>query len=542
MTRFRQRIGRPAGPGVRLVTRRLCLALGSLLMPYPLTAQPSPAPAAEAQVAPDSPRAAVTDYLELCRKGDYASAARYLALRPGQAERGADLARRLKAVLDRRLWIDLEGLSPSPAGDESDGLPGGVDEAGTIPMKGSQAPVRLVRADSGESPSWTFSLDTVARIDRWYGSLADRWLRERLPDVLLRPGPLDLAWWQWAAFPIVAILAWLVGRPLGWATCRLLARVAARTQASWDDALIGSVTGPVVLAWAVAAAYPLTQSLDLYPPAQAFVRQALGTLGLLALFWGLWRGVAVVGDALRGSTWAAGNTAAQSALSISIRLGRVMILAVGAVAALSRLGYPVAGLMAGLGLGGLAFALAAQKTVENLFGSFSLAIDAPFRVGDFVKVDDFVGTVETLGLRSTRIRTLDRTLVTIPNGRLAEMRLESYSARDRMRLACTLGLVYETSEAQMRQVLDGLEAALRAHPLIWPDAVVVRFKEFGPSSLDIEIMAWFRTSSWPEFQQVRQEVLLRFMGVVEGAGTSFAFPTRTVHVVGEPQQALATLQ
>jgi MscS family membrane protein len=210
----------------------------------------------------------------------------------------------------------------------------------------------------------------------------------------------------------------------------------------------------------------------------------------------------------------------------------VAVVAVGAVAALSRLGYPVAGLLAGLGLGGLAFALAAQKTVENLFGSLSLAVDAPFRVGDFVKVEDFVGTVEAIGLRSTRIRTLDRTVVAIPNGRLADMRLESFSARDRMRLACTVGLVYETSAAQMRQVLEGLEDALRRHPLIWPEAMVVRFKEFGASSLDIEVMAWFQTSSWPEFQLIRQEVLLQFMEVVEGAGTSFAFPTRTVHVVG----------
>jgi MscS family membrane protein len=195
----------------------------------------------------------------------------------------------------------------------------------------------------------------------------------------------------------------------------------------------------------------------------------------------------------------------------------------------------VAGLLAGLGLGGLAFALAAQKTVENLFGSLSLAIDAPFRVGDFVKIEDFVGTVEAIGLRSTNIRTLDRTLVSIPNGRLAEMRVESYSVRDRLRLACTVGLVYGTSASQMRQVLEGLEAVLRAHPLIWPEAVIVRFKELGASSLDIEIMAWFRTSDWSKFQLIRQEVLLQFLQIVEGAGTGFAFPTRTVHVVREPR-------
>jgi MscS family membrane protein len=211
--------------------------------------------------------------------------------------------------------------------------------------------------------------------------------------------------------------------------------------------------------------------------------------------------------------------------------------ALGAVSVLASLGYPVAGLLAGLGVGGLALALAFQKTGEHLFGSIALAVDQPFRVGDFVKVEDFVGTVETIGLRSTRFRTLDRTLIAIPNGLLADMRLESFTARDRMRLACTVGLVYGTTAAQMRQVLEGLESVLRAHPKIWSEAVVVRFKELAAYSLDIEVMAWFETPEWSEFQLIRQEVLLQFMDVVERAGTSFAFPTRTVHVVGDKTAA-----
>jgi MscS family membrane protein len=200
---------------------------------------------------------------------------------------------------------------------------------------------------------------------------------------------------------------------------------------------------------------------------------------------------------------------------------------------LSAFGFPIGTLLAGLGIGGLALAFGAQKTVENLFGSVSLAVDQPFRVGDFVKVDDFVGTVEDIGLRSTRFRTLDRTLITIPNGKLADQRLESFAVRDRMRLAATLGVTYSTTRSQMQTVLEGFERVLREHPWIWPEAMVVRFKEFGPSSLDIEVMAWFQVPTWGDFQLCRQEVLLAFMQVVEDAGTSFAFPTRTVHVVNE---------
>jgi MscS family membrane protein len=167
----------------------------------------------------------------------------------------------------------------------------------------------------------------------------------------------------------------------------------------------------------------------------------------------------------------------------------------------------------------------------------SLAVDQPLRVGDFVKVEDFVGTVEDIGLRSTRFRTLDRTVVSIPNGRLAEMRLESFQLRDRMRLATTVGLTYDTTREQMQAVLAGLTEVLASHPKIWPDAMVVKFKEFGASSLDIEVMAWFQVPTWGEFQVCREEVLLEFMRVVEEAGSSFAFPTQTVHLVKPPDHA-----
>ena len=214
--------------------------------------------------------------------------------------------------------------------------------------------------------------------------------------------------------------------------------------------------------------------------------------------------------------------------------GGIVAIAIGGT--LSQFGYPVASLVAGLGIGGLAFALAAQKTVENLFGAFSLGVDQPFREGDFVKIEDFVGTVEAIGLRSTRVRTLDRTLISIPNGKLAELRIESYTARDRLRLACALRLVLGTTSEQMRTILVGLEGVLRAHAKIWPDAVVVRFTGFGDSSLTVEVMAWFLTQDWNEFQTIRQDVLLEFMRVVEEAGTRLAVPTRTVHV--ESQGAL----
>ena len=161
----------------------------------------------------------------------------------------------------------------------------------------------------------------------------------------------------------------------------------------------------------------------------------------------------------------------------------------------------------------------------------SIGVDQPFREGDLVKVEDVFGVVERIGLRSSRIRTLDRTLVSIPNGRLAEQRIESFAERDRLRLAVDIGLTYGTSSEQMRTILARIESSLRGHPKIWPDAVTVAFQGFGDSSLNVLVMAWFLTTDWGEFLAIRQAMLLDFMAIVESEGSSFAFPTRTVHVV-----------
>jgi MscS family membrane protein len=210
----------------------------------------------------------------------------------------------------------------------------------------------------------------------------------------------------------------------------------------------------------------------------------------------------------------------------------VTIVVIGVLAALSEIGIPVASIVAGLGVGGIAIALAAKKTMENLFGSISLGVDRPLRVGDSVKIGDLFGTVETIGLRSTRIRTLDRTIVTIPNGILADLQIETFAVRDRIRLSCNLGLVFGTHVDQMRKVLTSVEALLKEHPKVWKDQVVVRFREIGSSSLNLEVMLWVETVDFREFRDIRQELLLGILAAVEESGTSFAFPTQTIQISG----------
>lgn len=347
----------------------------------------------------------------------------------------------------------------------------------------------------------------------------------------------NLAWWQWAALPVLVLVAWLLGMLLSRLTREILGWFAKRTTATWDDELIARASSPLTLAWALALVSVGLPWLDLSPQARLLAQRLVHGLFLFAFFWMLWRSVDVAAQALGNARWAQQHPGSRALLPLGRRVAKVAVFIASIVALLSELGYSVTSLVAGLGIGGLAVALAARSTLENLFGAFSIGADQPFREGDFVKVEDSVGTVEAIGLRSTRIRTLDRTIITLPNGKLADMKVESFAERDRIRLACDLGLVYGTTAAQMRQVLAGLERILREHPKILPGAITVRFKELGASALTIEIMAWFQTTDYGEFQAIRQDVLLAFMDLVEGCGSSFAFPTQTVHVVSESSSA-----
>jgi MscS family membrane protein len=487
----------------------------------------------ELTVEPHSPRADMERFLELNRRGRYGEAGSYLLVPESLAARRAELAYQLKAVLDQKLRIDLERLSPLAAGDTSDGLPPNVEQLGTIPgPDGVPQPVRLVRTSGLGEPIWRFSMATVTRVPSWYQLLDDRWIREHLPQALLRSGPLELLWWQWIALLLLGPVAALLGYGASRLLRKGLAALAARTKATWDDALIGSLGAPLTAACTLGFVAALLPWLALAAPAAGFLYRCIWAGVYLSFFWALLRLVDVAIEEAGRSQWAQVSPSSRALLPLGRRISKIAVGGVALIAILSILGYPVASLIAGLGLGGLALALAAQKTVENLFGTFSIGIDQPFREGDTVRIEDVIGTVEQIGLRSTRIRTLDRSLVSIPNGKLSEMRVESLTARDRLRLSLTVGLVYQTTAAQLRAVRDGFEAVLRAHPKTWQEQVVVRFASFGDWSLNIEVMAWFETADWNEYREIREQILLQFMEVVEGAGTAFAYPTRTVFLEG----------
>lgn len=526
--------GRSRFHGLRRATRCLAILLSCWLLAGPLAAQPSTTPPEDEQNESDldvrSPRACLNRFLDFSRAGRFDEAGRYLDVPTAREAQRADLARRLRAVIARRGKIEPAKLSENPAGALTDGLPASLETVGTIvEPDGLTEPLRMSR--SRADGVWRFSSATVAKIDAWYGGLPDRFLIERLPAWLQRLGPGDVPRWQWLALALATLVALLLGLVASSLIRRALARVFQRTRTTWDDRLLSRLRGPITIALALAFLRAALPFLYLYQWADELVRKSLHGLFLANLLWTFWRLVDVAAEIAWDSRWSHGHGASRALIPLARRVGKAAVAIAAGVVFLATLGYSVTSLVAGLGIGGLALALASQKTFENLFGAFSLGVDQPFREGDFVRIEDLMGTVESLGLRSTKIRTLDRTLVSIPNGKLAEMRVETFAARDRLRLACTLGLEYGTRADQMRSVIADIESALRRHPKLWTESVTVRFKGLAESSLDIEVMAWFTTNDWDEFMVIRQDMLLEFMAIVERHGCSFAFPTRTVQLI-----------
>ncbi len=481
------------------------------------------------EMSPESPRASVTAFLQLAQQHNYVQAAQYLDVAPADRARAPELAQRLREVMDQRLWVDMSRVSPLASGDTTDG-DRVRDRIGVIPgATGLPEPVFLQRFDGGAVRRWRFDRTTVAQIDGWYDALPDAWLRGRLPESLLREGPLGVHYWQWLGMLIAVsatiLLAAVVALGARWA----LGMVTARTSTEWDDLLVSRLRGPFRL-WLVGVlAPPLFAMLGLNARVSEFIGASSRGIVLVALFWGALRVISLVQDQLLLGAWANGQPQARTLVPLLTRFLRVSVTIVALLVVLAQFGYPVGTLLAGVGIGGVALALASQKTVEHLFGSVSLAADKVFRVGDFVRIGDLEGTVERIGLRSTSVRTLARTIVRIPNGRLAEERIETFGERDRFLFQHDIGVTYDTTPAQLREISTAIEARLREEPTLWPDTLFVRTIGFADSSITLRVRAWFDVPDFIAFLDVQHEVLLAIMNIVGGAGSSFAFPSRTVY-------------
>jgi len=346
-------------------------------------------------------------------------------------------------------------------------------------------------------------------------------------DIQLAGTPLA----SWIALFAVAALAALIATVLMRAVLAVLARVHAGTEGL--TRALPRIAGPgrlVIGTWLFVAG---THALDLSDSVEQGVDVLGMGLGVLGIAWLLTRLADYLAERTAAGLVARGSTTALAVVPVGQRFVKVLIVVVACIALLQNLGFDATSLVAGLGIGGLAFALAAQKTVENLFGGVTLIADQPVRVGDFCRFGDTVGTVEDVGLRSTRIRTLDRTVVTVPNAQFAATQLENFAWRDRFLLKTTIGLRYETTPDQLRHLLIAMKRLLVAHPRVHADPARARFVGFGACSLDVEIFAYILTADINEFYAIREDLLLRLMALVAESGTGFAFPSQTVYLAGD---------
>lgn len=503
----------------------------SLKLPPAASASPAPASAAaNDDEAPDSPRASMRAFLDLCERGRYEEASRYLDVPRGTEKRSAELARKLHTVLAERLWVDVEHLSTHGDGKAKaqDGLPPGVEELGKIKdAKGRATSIRIVRHEPRapeDEARWVFAQSTVQAVDGLYASLRGQWLREKMPEPLQAQGPAAVYWWQWVALPVLALLCFLVGRVLTWASGFVARRLTGRLP--WVGKVVDRLAKPATLGWSLLTFWLALPFLALTLRAEDLLERVLAALGWLAFFWGLLRAVSVGFDRIVEGEWAKTRPSVRSLASVGVRLGKVVVWALALMVALTELGYPVTSVIAGLGIGGVALALAAQKTVENLFGSLSILADQPFRVGDVVRVDGIEGAVENIGLRSTRIRTVERTVIVFPNGKLADMRIETLGARDRIRFATKVQLHRESTAEEIQRFLDLARGRLEAHAKVVKDDISVRLAALSEASAEVEVAAPVETLDVKEFAAAREELLFALVAVAKDAGVRLAEPRK----------------
>ena len=254
------------------------------------------------------------------------------------------------------------------------------------------------------------------------------------------------------------------------------------------------------------------------------------------LAWIVWSGSHVIAEIIISSPKIADKSLNASLLRLVARTIAIILVIIIILYVFKQLGFPMYGMLAGLGVGGIAIALAAQPTIENFIGSLNLFSDKPVRVGDFCRYGEDptagwqrIGTIEAIGIRSTKIRGIDSTITTIPNADFSKMHIINHSRRSRMLLLTVLGLRYETTDDQLRYVITTLRDMLLAHPRIIDEEPRVRFIGFGDFSLNVEIRVDIKTSNRDEYRAIQEDIYFRVMKIVKASGTGFAFPSRTVY-------------
>ena len=484
------------------------------------------------------PRSSVQGFFKAVRVGDYERAAKYLDLRnlpeglnPSQ---GPDLARRFKIALDRSLWIDLDLLSTNPEGQSEDGLPSYRDMVGRIKTPKKTVDVLLQRVPRQDGVYiWKFSNRTVAEIPhlyKYYGyGPFESALSKLFPDVQF------LGWqiWQWSLFFILAPLAYLLALVATWVVAFFLRR--RETERGRQVALF--VIGPVrILLWFLlmrAEVYNIVgPSTSLRAVGQA------GTLLTIAFTWALIRLLDIVFDLLADRLRKKDQESAIVLLRPARSISKILIVIFAVVLWLDNIGFDIGAILAGLGVGGLAVALAMQDTLRNFIGSIMILLDKPYHVGQRIVVKGHDGVVEEIGLRSTKMRLLTGHQTTVPNDEMAKVEIENIGRRPYIRRLTNIAITYDTPPEKVDKAVQIIRDILDNHEGMDPEFPPrVYFNEFNRASLNILMLYWYHPPDYWGFLAYNERVNKQIMQDFEKEGIKFAFPTTTTYLSqrdGEP--------
>ena len=515
---------------------RIVATLAALLVSAPAAAQlgkvlPAAAEPAQPQqdsLGRDTPRGTLIGFMSAAAHGNLEAAALYLNADP--RDRGTQkLAQQLYVVLDARLPPRLNAASDRPEGSQANPLKPDQDVVGTIATDDGPLDLIVQRVTSGTSPPvWLFSEKTLDAIGPVYAEVHVVSVARHLPGMLTHPRIAGVRLFQWLVFFIAIPLLYRAIGLLGLLLAPLQARWRRRHNLPPQPPL--PIPGPVRLLLLAVGLRLVVVNVDLSLFERVFWTVTARILSTTSIVWmGLWLndyGERYVRRRL--STSRVGEVAA--ILRLARRTADALVLVAGGLVILRVFGVDPTAALAGLGIGGIAVALAAQKTLENLIGGLSIVFDKAVRVGDFLKIGDTSGTVDSIGLRSTRIRTADRTILTLPNGVVANANIETFSLRDKFWFHHYIGLSYATTAAQMRGIVGDIATRLREHPRIDPTVVRARFLRLSASSIDIEVFAYLFARDWDQFLELQESLLLEIMEIVERRGATIAFPSQTLYV------------
>ncbi|WP_425448947.1 mechanosensitive ion channel family protein [Dethiothermospora halolimnae] len=306
-------------------------------------------------------------------------------------------------------------------------------------------------------------------------------------------------------------------------------RITNKTKSTIDDDILNAFKRPLRMFISILGLYLSLRYLAFSQSFNETLKHFFRSSVIIIIAWGLYNlegTYSILFDRMGRKLNINTNNVLKPFLSRALRIITVVIT-IGIVA--EEFEYDVSGFVAGLGLGGLAIAMAAKDTLSNVFGGIVIIMDKPFDIGDWISSTETEGVVEDINFRSTKIRAFDKAIITVPNSKLVDSSVINYSRRNLRRINFKLGLTYDTSKEKMKKCVESIEKMLISHDNISKDMILVKFDEFNSSSLDILIYCFANTSSWEEFLDIKQDVNFNIMNIVEEEGASIAFPSRSIY-------------